>query len=95
MIQTPNKQILIPSLHPDGNLQLEFHKSQLKLDETLNSLVSQFKTNPTKALFNLGLISKDLKDSSWNFWRIFSLEFIDKLRLSPDLEILRDKIEIN
>lgn len=95
MTNSSTQQSPIPSLHPDGSLHLEFGKNSQNLLIALKPVIDSFEVSSAAAIFNLGLSSAKIEDNSWNFWREFAAIFIERLRLTPDLESLRDKIEVN
>jgi non-specific serine/threonine protein kinase len=87
-------------LTPDGSIQLEWaqpaagglkHSSQAMQDEIL----ARFTQDPDGWLFFLGFCAKSIPLSpSLTFWRAFSGLFIQKLKLTPDLEELRANVVI-
>jgi non-specific serine/threonine protein kinase len=87
-------------LTPDCSIQLEWtsppadglkHSSQVMQDE----IFARFTQEPDGWLIFLGFCSKNIPLSpSLTFWRTFSVLFIRKLKLTPDLEELRTKVVI-
>jgi superfamily II DNA or RNA helicase len=87
-------------LMPDGSIQLEWispaaeglkHSSQAMQDE----IFARFTQEPNSWLFSLGFCSKSVPLSpSLTFWRTFASLFIQKLKLTPDLETLRANVAV-
>jgi hypothetical protein len=82
---------------PDGTIQLEWtdssrklSKASLSLQEALNKT---FLAEPDSWLFSLGFYRQESRfSSSLEFWRQFTSLFIRKLRLSSDLEQMRENV---
>lgn len=95
-----NVHELYSVLMPDGSIQLEWtqpaadelnHSSQAMQDEVF----ARFTQEPADWLFFLGFCAKGISlSSSLTFWRTFSGLFIQKLKLTPELENLRANVVI-
>jgi len=84
---------------PDRTIQLEWTPAvgqAPKYNNKLqNEIYEQYSANRDSWLFHLGFCNKKIKLSpSLSFWRKFSGLFIHKLKLTPDIEELRDKVVI-
>jgi hypothetical protein len=84
---------------PGGEIQLEWSdaeerasKSQQLLEQEISR---RFGTDQTSAFLFLGFSEKSIHLSdSLNFWRTFASLFAEKIRVTPDLEQLRQKIAV-
>ncbi len=88
------------ALWMDGSLQLEWRKASKRLTQKqhhLQQTIFQSYTDHRENWFLfLGFNDHNISLSpSLNFWRQFSALFVDHLRLSPDLEELRQDIQVN
>ncbi len=97
MAKTIHNQSLITAVLPDRSLQLEWEsvkgrigKSTALLQQEIFSLYEQ---NPEGWLLYLGLTDPEVALSpSLDFWRSLAGLFVRHLRLTPDLESLREKV---
>jgi len=83
----------------ESRLLTEFSDSKVKNSRIVIDLQDKveehFKESSEKALFNLGFIeAKGHLSATLNFWHEFSAHFIKALRLSENLDVLREKAEI-
>lgn len=81
----------------NGNLALEYGSTEDKATNQQKSLekkiYSFFQEDHVSFLFYLGTCDRDIPLSpSLEFWRKFSHEYVEKIRLNPDVEYLRSKI---
>jgi SNF2 family DNA or RNA helicase len=83
----------------ESRLLTEFSDTTLKLSKSVvdiqNQFEESFKECFEKALFNLGFVeAKGHLSSTLNFWHEFSAHYVKALRLTENLEILREKAKI-
>ncbi|MCI5066358.1 DEAD/DEAH box helicase [bacterium] len=84
------------SLLPSGSFILENDTSVRAISEQQREIEDLFEKyfheDPCSALFYLGVLKGEFDFSpSLAFWRGFAHEFTEKLRLSPDIETVREK----
>jgi non-specific serine/threonine protein kinase len=84
---------------PDGSLQLEQTASKNRISKSQHLLQDEFSRrfaeNPVAALLYLGFCDKAVSLSdSLSFWRTFCGIFAERLRLTPEIEFLRERIEM-
>ncbi len=92
-------QELTAVVMPNGTIQLEWIDSDTKTDKSKQILQKEiykrFQEDIFSALLFLGLSDKKIPMSvSLEFWRNFTGVFAEKLRQTPDLEEIREKIRI-
>ena len=90
-------QLLEASVMPDGAIQLEWEDVAEKLDqqgeEMQNQIFARYSADPHSWFFQLGFYNKHkLISPSLTFWRDFTGCFIEKLRLTPDIEKCRGEL---
>ena len=90
---------LVVVVMPDGTLNLEFTEDtgQISKKQTLlnKQIFNNYSNGTLTWLFFLGLYGKDASFSpSLKYWSEFSNFFIEKLRLTPDLETIRTSVKI-
>ena len=95
--RTTKHQSLITVLLPDRSLQLEWEpvKGRIGKSTTLlqKEIFSLYEQDPRGWLLYLGLTDPEVALSpSLNFWRRFAGIFVRRLRLTPELESLREKV---
>ena len=93
-----NKELNI-IISQEGRLLTEFSDTKHRLSKGVTDIQSRveehFKESPEKALFNLGFIeAKGHLSATLNFWHEFSAHYVKTLRLTENLDILREKTEI-
>lgn len=81
----------------NGSLSLEYGNAEDKTANQQKSLekkiCSFFHEDHISSLFYLGTCDRDIHLSpSLQFWRKFSHEYVEKIRLNPDVEFLRSKV---
>jgi len=86
-------------IYYNGKLTFEFEATQNQLSNEQKSLekkiYSFYKEDLHSALFFLGSLDRSIRLSpSVEFWQKYSHEFVEKLRLSPDIEVEREKLTI-
>jgi non-specific serine/threonine protein kinase len=84
---------------PDGTIQLEWIESSRKLSKASSSLQEAlqetFQAEPDRWLFYLGFYRQESRFSpSLEFWRQFAGLFVRRLRLSSELERLRERVVV-
>ena len=84
---------------PDGTIQLEWIESSRKLSKASLSLQEAlqetFLAEPERWLFSLGFYRQESRFSpSLEFWRQFAGLFVRRLRLSSELEQLREQVVV-
>ncbi|MCI5163169.1 MAG: ATP-dependent helicase, partial [Candidatus Electrothrix sp. AX5] len=99
-----HKQKLVTVLLPDGRLQLERESADKGINKSTSLLQQEIFTayneqkDRTASLFwllRLGFSNQEIPLSpSLDFWRRFSSLFIHHLRLTPELEELREKVSV-
>jgi superfamily II DNA or RNA helicase len=90
--------ILEMAVSPDRVLQPEWRETQNRIDKGQQTLQQEFFTRfseePANGLLYLGFCDKKIPLSeSLSFWRMFCAAFAEKLRLTPDLEMLRHHVK--
>ena len=82
---------------PEAKIQFEFEEGseRVKKEQELleDNIFRQFQKNPLAALFHLGVVKTGDFDPSVNFWKEFASNYIEKIRLEPDLESKRHKVD--
>jgi non-specific serine/threonine protein kinase len=86
------------AVSPDRILQPEWVKAQSRIDKGQQSIqqefFSRFSEQPAKGLLYLGFCDRQIPLSdSLSFWRMFCGAFAEKLRLTPELETLRHRVD--
>ncbi len=84
---------------PDGTIQLEWAPALGRINKQgellQEEIQARYSADPDNWLFYLGFCNKKIPLSpSLSFWRSFSGLFIRKLKLTPDIEELRDRVGI-
>ena len=84
---------------PQGTLQLEWAATPERVNKGQHILqqeaFNKFEAAPSEALLYLGFCDNTVPLSeSLSFWRKFCGLFAEKLRLTPDIEVSRHKIEL-
>jgi non-specific serine/threonine protein kinase len=82
---------------PDGTIHLEWgemaERAKPQGEELQNQIFSSYSTEPHSWFFQLGFCNRHKSLSpTLAFWRDFSGHFIEKLRLTPDLEKYRGQV---
>ncbi|MBU3914689.1 ATP-dependent helicase, partial [bacterium] len=93
-------QELIAVIMPTGSIQLEWNTSSEATNKSSRLLQHEihqlFVTDREKWLLRLGFCDRETRlSSSLDFWRRFAGEFVHKLIQTPDLETLRDRVQIS
>ncbi|MEA1923288.1 MAG: DEAD/DEAH box helicase [Pseudomonadota bacterium] len=86
---------------PDGNIQLEWGTTTGKISQSgenlQNEIYKHYSSDPESWLFYLGFCNNKRALSlspTLQFWRRFSALFVRKLKLTPNLEELRNQVII-
>jgi len=97
-VEKTNKELIV-ILRADGSFELDWQITQEQFDG--NQILVQreinrrFIENANEALLYLGFLDKSVSMSdSLSFLRIIAAEFVKKLSMNPDIEVLREKVVI-
>ncbi len=99
MTDNISKRSLAAVVLPDHCVQLEWEPAKGRLGKSTilvqQEILSLYEQDPQNWLLFLGFADAEVPLSpSLDFWRRFSALFVHRLKLTPDLEQLRDRVDV-